>query len=129
MGLDQVVPGFAELADLVTMLRTVADAGGVSVIAHPWASRYRHTALDGSGLETYQYLDAVVNTFHLEAEANGCAREVIVIAVSTLTKYFGVTLFPLLIAYGVMLKRRPGVWLLPLIIPAADGRGSSCPYA
>jgi len=25
----------------------------------------------GSGLETYQYLDAVVNTFHLEAEANG----------------------------------------------------------
>lgn len=25
----------------------------------------------GSGLETYQYIDAVVNTFHLEAEANG----------------------------------------------------------
>lgn len=25
----------------------------------------------GSGLETYQYVDAVVNTFHLEAEANG----------------------------------------------------------
>lgn len=25
----------------------------------------------GSGLETYQYLDGVVNTFHLEAEANG----------------------------------------------------------
>lgn len=25
----------------------------------------------GSGLETYQYTDAVVNTFHLEAEANG----------------------------------------------------------
>lgn len=38
-------------ADLVTMIRTVADAGGVSVIAHPWASRYRHTALDGAGLE------------------------------------------------------------------------------
>ena len=25
----------------------------------------------GSGLETFQYIDAVVNTFHLEAEANG----------------------------------------------------------
>lgn len=25
----------------------------------------------GSGLETYQYVDAVVNTFHLEADANG----------------------------------------------------------
>lgn len=25
----------------------------------------------GSGLETYQYVDSVVNTFHLEAEANG----------------------------------------------------------
>lgn len=25
----------------------------------------------GSGLETYQYVDGVVNTFHLEAEANG----------------------------------------------------------
>ena len=43
----------------------------------------------------------------------------LLIAVSTLTKYFGVTLFPLLIAYGVMVKRRPGVWLAPLIIPAA----------
>lgn len=39
-------------ADLVTMLRTVADAGGVSVIAHPWASRHEHGALDGEGLET-----------------------------------------------------------------------------
>ena len=38
-------------ADLVTMIRTVADAGGVSVIAHPWASRHEHSALDGEGLE------------------------------------------------------------------------------
>lgn len=37
-------------ADLVTMLGTVAAAGGVSVIAHPWASRYKHTALDEAGL-------------------------------------------------------------------------------
>ncbi|MFP5253684.1 MAG: PHP domain-containing protein [Actinomycetes bacterium] len=39
-------------ADLVTMLRTVADAGGVSVIAHPWASRHEHRALGPEGLET-----------------------------------------------------------------------------
>ena len=38
-------------ADLVTMLHTVTDAGGVSVIAHPWASRHEHSALDGEGLE------------------------------------------------------------------------------
>jgi 4-amino-4-deoxy-L-arabinose transferase-like glycosyltransferase len=41
------------------------------------------------------------------------------IAVSTLTKYFGVTLFPLLIAYGFMVKRRPGTWLLSLLMPVA----------
>src|SRR5688572_13268749 len=43
----------------------------------------------------------------------------LLIAVSTLAKYFGVTLFPLLIAYGFMAKRRPGAWLLPLLLPAA----------
>lgn len=43
-------------ADLVTMLHTVADAGGVSVIAHPWASRYEHSALDGEGLERLRAL-------------------------------------------------------------------------
>jgi predicted metal-dependent phosphoesterase TrpH len=37
-------------ADLVTMLGTVADAGGVCVIAHPWALRHRHDALDEPGL-------------------------------------------------------------------------------
>lgn len=37
-------------ADLVTMLDLVAAAGGVSVIAHPWASRHNHTALDEAGL-------------------------------------------------------------------------------
>ena len=41
-------------ADLVTMLGTVAAAGGVSVIAHPWASRYEHTALDEAGLAALQ---------------------------------------------------------------------------
>lgn len=43
----------------------------------------------------------------------------LLIAASTLMKYFGVTLFPLLIAYGFMTRRRPGTWLLPLILPAA----------
>lgn len=43
-------------ADLVTMLDTVADAGGVSVIAHPWASRHEHSALDADGLETLHAL-------------------------------------------------------------------------
>ncbi|MGA8994989.1 MAG: PHP domain-containing protein [Nocardioidaceae bacterium] len=37
-------------ADLETMLGTVAAAGGVSVLAHPWASRHDHTALDQAGL-------------------------------------------------------------------------------
>lgn len=39
-------------ADLITMLHTVSDAGGVCVVAHPWASRHEHSALDGEGLET-----------------------------------------------------------------------------
>jgi predicted metal-dependent phosphoesterase TrpH len=32
------------------MLGTVAAAGGVSVLAHPWASRHNHSALDADGL-------------------------------------------------------------------------------
>ena len=37
-------------ADLEEMLGTVAAAGGVSVLAHPWASRHNHSALDADGL-------------------------------------------------------------------------------
>lgn len=37
-------------ADLETMIRTVTAAGGVSVVAHPWASRHDHSALDEAGL-------------------------------------------------------------------------------
>jgi predicted metal-dependent phosphoesterase TrpH len=48
------VPRYA--ADLETMLRTVADAGGVSVIAHPWASRHDHRGLDEPGLARLQRL-------------------------------------------------------------------------
>ena len=49
-------PAYVEryAADLVTMLGTVADAGGVSVIAHPWASRHEHSALDEAGLADLQ---------------------------------------------------------------------------
>ncbi|HET6627355.1 MAG TPA: PHP domain-containing protein [Nocardioidaceae bacterium] len=37
-------------ADLVEMIGTVAGAGGVTVLAHPWASRHNHEALDAAGL-------------------------------------------------------------------------------
>jgi hypothetical protein len=37
-------------ADLMTMIGTVAAAGGATVIAHPWASRHEHSALDEAGL-------------------------------------------------------------------------------
>jgi len=43
-------------ADLVRMIHTVRDAGGVTVIAHPWASRHEHGALDGEGLERLRAL-------------------------------------------------------------------------
>ncbi|MGH3444302.1 MAG: PHP domain-containing protein [Nocardioidaceae bacterium] len=36
-------------ADLVTMIGTIREAGGVSVVAHPWAQRHRHQALDADG--------------------------------------------------------------------------------
>ena len=37
-------------ADLTTMIRLVAEAGGVTVIAHPWARRYSHHGLHRDGL-------------------------------------------------------------------------------
>jgi len=44
-------PGYVNryAAELTAMIGIVADAGGVSVIAHPWASRHNHTALDLAG--------------------------------------------------------------------------------
>jgi predicted metal-dependent phosphoesterase TrpH len=41
-------------ADLETMIGTVAAAGGVSVLAHPWASRHDHSALDERGIARLQ---------------------------------------------------------------------------
>ncbi len=45
-------PGYVHryAADLETMIGIVSDAGGVAVLAHPWASRHDHTALDEQGL-------------------------------------------------------------------------------
>ncbi|MEA2709400.1 MAG: hypothetical protein QOF78_2001, partial [Phycisphaerales bacterium] len=43
----------------------------------------------------------------------------LLIAASALTKYFGVTLIPLLAAYGFARSRRIGAWMLPLLIPFA----------
>jgi predicted metal-dependent phosphoesterase TrpH len=45
-------PGYVHryAADLETMIGTVTDAGGVSVLAHPWASRHDHSALDERGI-------------------------------------------------------------------------------
>ena len=37
-------------ADLEDMIGTVAAAGGVTVLAHPWASRHDHSALDAEGI-------------------------------------------------------------------------------
>ncbi len=37
-------------ADLKAMIAIVRGAGGVSVIAHPWANRHDHSALDADGL-------------------------------------------------------------------------------
>ncbi len=39
-------------ADLPSMIETIARAGGVSVLAHPWAARYDHSALTLEGLTT-----------------------------------------------------------------------------
>jgi hypothetical protein len=42
----------------------------------------------------------------------------VLVACSSLTKYFGITLFPLLIAYALIQRRGMGAWLWPLLIPA-----------
>ena len=39
-------------AELFDMVRCVAEAGGVTVIAHPWAARHNHEARDGPALQS-----------------------------------------------------------------------------
>lgn len=43
-------------ADLEAMIGMVADAGGVTVLAHPWAPRHNHSALDAAGIAWLQEL-------------------------------------------------------------------------
>jgi len=43
----------------------------------------------------------------------------LLIALAVLTKFFGLALVPLLAAYGLMEKRRPGRWVACLVIPLA----------
>ncbi len=49
-------PGYVHryASELVGMIRIVAAAGGVSVLAHPWASRHNHEALDARGVAQLQ---------------------------------------------------------------------------
>lgn len=73
---------YARLESITTLLAAVlgnvasATASGVNThtITPTDSATLPYLAIEekiGSGLETYQYTDAVVNTFHLEAEANG----------------------------------------------------------
>lgn len=73
---------YARLESLPTLLKAVfgsaasATASGVNThtITPSDSATLPHLAIEekiGSGLETFQYTDAVVNSLHLEAEANG----------------------------------------------------------
>lgn len=73
---------YARLEALPTLLQAVlgssASATATGVNTHTItpldSATLPYLAIEekiGSGLETYQYVDAVVNSFHLEAEANG----------------------------------------------------------
>ncbi|MGP8236727.1 MAG: ArnT family glycosyltransferase [Limisphaerales bacterium] len=59
--------------------------------------------------------------FWLEGLRLECARRLflaaLLISAASLTKYFGACLVPLLFVYTMMRLRRPGVWLLCLLLP------------
>ncbi len=57
------------------------------------------------GLETGRVVFAVIAGF--------------LIAACALTKYFGVSLIPLLLVYTLVRRRRPGAWVVGLLIPVA----------
>jgi hypothetical protein len=74
-------------ADLVTMIGTVSAAGGVTVIAHPWASRHEHGALDEAGLAVLREhglagieVDHQDHSAALRAELHGIARNLGLVA-------------------------------------------------
>lgn len=73
---------YARLESLPTLLQAALGSGastfetgvGTHTLTPSDSATLPYLAIEekiGSGLETYQYVDAVVNTFHLEAEANG----------------------------------------------------------
>lgn len=76
---------YARLEAITTLIQACLGQDAVTVLqgtAGAWQHTFEPTdsatlprlAIEeriGSGLETYQYTDAVVNTFHLECEANG----------------------------------------------------------
>lgn len=41
----------------------------------------------------------------------------VLIAAAALTKYFAISLIPLLLVHGSLVKRRPGIWLFGLLLP------------
>lgn len=62
-------------APLEAMLEVVADAGGVSVIAHPWAKRHNFDALDVEGLARLRALGlAGIEVDHQDHDADARAR-------------------------------------------------------
>lgn len=75
---------YARMESITTLLQGCLGVDAVTAIQGAGAWQHTFTPTDeanlpylaieeriGSGLETYQYTDAVVNTFHLECEANG----------------------------------------------------------
>ncbi len=61
--------------DLRTMIRLVSAAGGVSVLAHPWARRHEHGALDEAGLSELRTAGlAGVEVDHQDHDARTRAR-------------------------------------------------------
>ncbi|MDU0460020.1 MAG: glycosyltransferase family 39 protein [Geobacteraceae bacterium] len=42
----------------------------------------------------------------------------LLISVAALTKYFGIALIPLLLVYSLAVRRRAGIWVLALLVPA-----------
>ena len=75
---------YARMDSVTTMLFAALGEGSSALEGAAGAHRHTITPLDsaelpllsieeriGSGLETFNYYDAAVNTFHLEAEANG----------------------------------------------------------
>jgi predicted metal-dependent phosphoesterase TrpH len=67
-------------ADLETMIGIVDGAGGVSVVAHPWASRHDHTALDHAGLTHLEQIGLAGVEVDHEDHAPAVRRELSAIA-------------------------------------------------